>query len=154
MLFVEFLDSVSQLRQRVFFSAAMDIRTEISLRQQTLYNSWSNAFDLKEKVILEVSNRSFYFFGSSKKVEPKVDYFYCRKAYREWPQIQDPQILTVWNPIESIDLRFLVQLFWKIRRSKSFDLILLLRLLPSDQKHSTRNCIKFADATRFRSECP
>ena len=41
----------------VFFSAAMDIETEISLRLQTLYNSWTNAFDLKEKVEVEVSKR-------------------------------------------------------------------------------------------------
>ena len=49
-LCVEFLDSVSWPRQRFLFFAAMDIRTEISLRQQALWNSWSNAFDPKEKV--------------------------------------------------------------------------------------------------------
>ena len=36
-------------------------------RHQTLYNSWSNAFDLKEKVILKVSKQSYYFFEPRKK---------------------------------------------------------------------------------------
>ena len=67
------------------------------------------------------------------------------KAYRDGPQIQDPQILTVGNPIESKDMRLLDQLFFVVRGSNSIVLILLIRIFPSDQKHSTRNCIKFAD---------
>ena len=54
----------------------MDIGTEISLRLQTLYNSWSNAFDQKEKVEVEVSNRLSYFRDLFKKVAPKVAYPY------------------------------------------------------------------------------
>ena len=67
----------------LFYFAAIDIETEISLRLQTLYNSWSNAFDLKEKVELEVSKRLSYFRAPRKKVGPRVAYFYCRKAYRD-----------------------------------------------------------------------
>ena len=35
--------------------------------------------------------------------------------------------------------------FFEVRGSNSIVLILLIRIFPSDQKHSTRNCIKFAD---------
>ena len=51
---------------------------------------------------------------------------------------------TVGNPIESKDTRLWGQLFFVVWGSKSFVDTLLLRLFPSDQKHSTRNCIKFA----------
>ena len=110
--------------------------------EQALYNSWSNAFDPKEKFESEVSKRCCYFLEPRKKVGPKVDYFYCRKAYRDWPQIRDPQILTVWNPIECKDMRLLGQLFFELRGNNSIVLILSIRIFPSDQKHSTRNCIK------------
>ena len=50
------------------------------------------------------------------------------------------------NPIESKDVRLLGQLFLEVRGSNSIVLILLIRIFPSDQKHSTRNCIKFAHA--------
>ena len=40
---------------------------------------------------------------------------------------------------------FPANFFFGVRGSNSIVLILLLRLFPSDQKHSTRNCIKFAD---------
>ena len=36
------------------------------------------------------------------------------------------------------------QLFFEVRRSNSIELILLIRIFPSDQKHSIRNCMKFA----------
>ena len=36
-------------------------------------------------------------------------------------------------------------IIFEVRGSPSSVLILLLRLLPSDQKHSTRTCIKFVD---------
>ena len=42
--------------------------------------------------------------------------------------------------------RLLGQLFFEIWGSNSIDLILLIRIFPSDRKHSTRNCIKFAHA--------
>ena len=58
--------------------------------------------------------------------------------------MQDAQIFTVGNPIESKDTRLLGQLFFGIWVSNSIVLILLLRLFPWDQKHSTRNCTKFA----------
>ena len=45
----------------------------------------------------------------------------------------------------SKNVPLLDQLFFGVRGSKSFVDTLLLRLNPSDQKHSTRNCIKFAD---------
>ena len=48
------------------------------------------------------------------------------------------------NPIESRDVPLLGQLFWRDHGTKRVDLILPLRLFPSDQKHSTRNCINFA----------
>ena len=76
-----------------------------------------------------------------KKVGPKMVHFYCRKAYRDWLQIQDPQILTVGSPIESKDVWLLGQLFWRDDGSKRAVLILSLRLLPSDQKHSNREHI-------------
>ena len=40
-------------------------------------------------------------------------------------------------------MRLLDQLFWEVRGSYGTVLILLLRLFPSDQKHSTRKCTKF-----------
>ena len=46
-------------------------------------------------------------------------HFYCMKAYRDWLQIQDPQILTVGSPIESKDVWLLGQLFWRDDGSKS-----------------------------------
>ena len=61
---------------KVFYFAAIDIQTEISLRLQTLYNSWTNAFDPKEKVEVKVSKRPSYFFDLWKKVGPKVAYPY------------------------------------------------------------------------------
>ena len=79
-----------------------------------------------------------------KKVGPKVAYFYCMKTYRDWPQIHDPQILTVGNPIESEDTRLLGHLFFGVRGSNSIVDTLLLRIFPSDQKQKSRNCIKFA----------
>jgi hypothetical protein len=48
----------------------------------------------------------------------------------------------VGSPIESEDVWLSGQLFWSVRGSKRVVLILSLRLFPSDQKHSTRNCIK------------
>ena len=73
---VEFLDSVSDHVGFCFYFVAIDIETESSLRQHTLYNSWSNAFDLKEKVEVEVSKRHSYFRDLSKKVAPKVAHPY------------------------------------------------------------------------------
>ena len=72
---VEFLDSVSDHVGYLFYFAAIDIETEISLGLQTLYNSWSNAFDLKEKVELEVSKRLSYFRDLSKKLPQKSNIF-------------------------------------------------------------------------------
>ena len=66
----------SEFLEYIFFSAAIDIRNEISSRQQTLYNSWTNAFDLKEKFEVEVSKRLSYFRDLSKKVAPKVAHPY------------------------------------------------------------------------------
>ena len=120
-----------------FFSSRHSEREK--LRQQTLYNSWSNAFDPKEKFELKVSKRCYYFLEPLQKSGPKAAYFYCVKSYRDGPQIQDPQILTVGNPIESKDMRLLGQLFFEVRRSNSIVLVLLSRIFPSDQKHSTRN---------------
>ena len=137
----------------VFFLRGYQHSEREKWRQHSLYNSWTFAFDLKEKVEVKVYQRSYYFLRSRKKVGPKVAYFYCGKAYRDWPLIQDPKIFTVWNPIESKDLRLLGQLLGAVWRSKKVVLILLLRLFPSDQKHSSRNCLKFVDVKRFRSEC-
>ena len=109
------------------------------------YNSWSNTFDPKEKFELKVSKRCYYFLEPPPKSGPKIAHFLLYEAYKYWPQIQDPQILTVGNPIESKDMRLWGQLFFRGRRSKRVVLILLLRIFPSDQKHSSRNCIKFAD---------
>ena len=67
------------------------------------------------------------------------------KTYRDWPQIHDPQILTVGNPIESEDTRLLGQLFFVVWGSKSFVDTLFLRIFPSDQNQKSRNCIKIAD---------
>ena len=58
-------------KTNLFYFAATDIQTEISLRPQTLYNSWTNAFDLEEKVEVEVSKRLSDFRDLSKKVVPK-----------------------------------------------------------------------------------
>ena len=55
---VEFLDSVSEKFYYFFYSAAIDIETEISLEIETLYNSWSNATDPKEKVNSRREKRS------------------------------------------------------------------------------------------------
>ena len=59
--------------------------------------------------------------------------------------MQDAQIFTVGNPIESKDMRLLGQLFFEVPGSDSIVLILLIRIFRSDQKHSTRNCMKLAD---------
>ena len=67
----------------VFFFAAIDIETEISLEIETKYIAGSNAFDPKEKVEGKVSKRLSYFFEPPKKVGPKVVHFYCGKAYRD-----------------------------------------------------------------------
>ena len=66
------------------------------------------------------------------------------KTYRDWPQIQDPQMPTVGNPIESKDTRLWGQLFFVVWGSKSFVDTLLLRLNTSDRKHSTRHNKYFA----------
>ena len=42
-------------------------------------------------------------------------------------------------------MRLWGQLFFVVWGSKSFVDTLLRRIFPSDQKHSTRHCIKFAD---------
>ena len=110
--------------------------------EQAVYNSWSNAFDPKRFYKKKVSKRLSYFHHLSKKVGPKVTYFYCGNAYRDWPQIRDPQIRTVGNPIETKEKRLLGQLFFEVRGSNSIVLLLSIRIFPSDQKHSTRNCIK------------
>ena len=60
----------------VFFFAAIDIDTEISLEIKTLYISGSNAFDQKEKVEGKVSKRLSYFLEPPKKVGPKVTHPY------------------------------------------------------------------------------
>ena len=70
-------------------------------------------------------------------------HFYCRKAYRDWRQIQDSQILTVGSPIESKDVWLSGQLFWSVWESKRAVLILIFYRIFSDQKHSTRQCRKF-----------
>ena len=72
LLFVEFLDSVSQHPQIFFYFSGVDIDTEISLEIETKYIAGSNAFDPKEKVEGKVSKRLSYFLGRSKKVGPKV----------------------------------------------------------------------------------
>ena len=64
------------------------------------------AFDPKEKFELKVSNRCYYFLEPPDKIGRKAHIFYCMKAYRDWPQTQNPQILTVGNVIESKDMRF------------------------------------------------
>ena len=50
----------------VFFFAAIDIETEISLEIETKYIAGSNAFDPKEKVEGKVSKRLSYFRDLSK----------------------------------------------------------------------------------------
>ena len=87
-----------------FYFAAIDIETEISLEIESKYVPGSNAFDPKEKVEGKVSKRFSDFDEPPKKVHPKVTHFYCGKVYRDWLQIQDPQILTEGNPIESKDM--------------------------------------------------
>ena len=86
------------------YFAASDIETEISLEIESKYVPGSNAFDPKEKVEGKVSKRFSDFDEPPKKVHPKVAHFYCGKAYRDWLQIQEPQILTVRSPIESKDV--------------------------------------------------
>ena len=71
---------------------------------ESKYVPGSNAFDPKGQAEGKISKRLSYFRDLSKKVDPKVVHFYCRKAYIDWPQIQDPQILTVGKPIESKDV--------------------------------------------------
>ena len=100
---------------------------------------------IRKDSIKKVSKRLSYFHHLPKKVRPKVTYFYCGNAYRDWPQIQDPQILTVGSPIETKDMRLLGQLFWRDDGSKRAVLILCFYRIFSDQKHSTRKCIKLAD---------
>ena len=80
---VEFLDSVSQRSDFLFYFAGIGIDTEISLEIETKYVSGSNAFDPKAKVEGKVSKRHSYFLGHSKKVGPKMVHFYCMKAYRD-----------------------------------------------------------------------
>ena len=129
-----------------FFSAAMDNESEIFYVSKLwaipgavlLIRKDSITKSIKTTLLLE-------FFVPPKKCGPKVAYFYCGKAYRDWPQIQDRQILTVGNPIESKDMRLWGQLFFRGRRSKRIVLILSLRLFSSDQKRSSRNYIKLAD---------
>ena len=82
---VEFLDSVSQYLGFFFYSAGIDIDTEISLEIETKYVPGSNAFDPKRFYKKEVSKRLSYFRDLSKKVGPKVVHFYCMKSYRDWP---------------------------------------------------------------------
>ena len=92
--------------------------------QETLYNSWSNAFDPNEKFEWKVSKRCYYFLEPPQKSGPKIAHFYCMKAYRDWLQIQDPQILTVGSPMESKDVWLSGQLFLSVRGSKRAVLIL------------------------------
>ena len=70
---VEFLDSVSQHSDFFFYSAGIDIDTEISLEIETKYVSGSNAFDPKAKVEGKESKRLSYFRDLSKKVGPKPE---------------------------------------------------------------------------------
>ena len=51
----------------------MGIQIEISLRQQALYNSSTNAFDPKKKAQVKVSKPTSYFFESPQKSDPKVE---------------------------------------------------------------------------------
>ena len=60
---VEFLDSVSERSEIIFYFAAIDIETEISLEIETKYVHGSNAFDPKEKFEGKVSKRLSYFLG-------------------------------------------------------------------------------------------
>ena len=61
-------------------------------------------------------------------------------------RIGDPgSAVNLYRISYSKNVRLFGQLFFEVQGSPSFVLILLLRLFPSDQKHSTRNCIKFAD---------
>ena len=76
MLFVEFLDSVSQHLGTFFYFSGFGIHTEISLEIETKYIAGSNAFDPKEKVEVKVSRRLSYFLGRSKKVDPKITHPY------------------------------------------------------------------------------
>ena len=144
LLFVEFLDSVSATTWIFFFSAAIDNGDEIFYTSK-LYTFPGRMLLIRKDSIKKVSKRLSYFFVPPKKCGPKVAHFYCGKAYRDWPQIQDRQILTVGNPIESKDMRLWGQLFFRGRRSKRIVLILSLRLFSSDQKRSSRNYIKLAD---------
>ena len=57
------------------YFAAIGIEAEISLDLQTLYNSWSNAFDPKGKVEGKVSKRLSYFRNLSKKLVQKWNIF-------------------------------------------------------------------------------
>ena len=71
LLFVEFLDSVSQHPQIFFYFAGVDIHTEISLEIETKYIAGSNAFDPKEKVEGKVSKRLSNFFEPPQKMDQK-----------------------------------------------------------------------------------
>ena len=73
---VEFLDSVSQQFDFFFYSAGIDIDTEISLEIETKYVPGSNAFDPKRFYKKEVSKRLSYFRDLSKKVDPNVTHPY------------------------------------------------------------------------------
>ena len=53
-----------------------------------------------------------------KKSWQKVEHFYCGKAYRDCPQMQDAQIFTVGNPTESKDLRLWVHFFQGPKKSE------------------------------------
>ena len=92
-----------QQNQNIFYFAAIDIQAEISLEIERKYVPGSNAFDPKRFYKKQVSKRLSNLRDPSKKVGSKVVHFYCMKSYRDWPQIEDPQILTVGNPIESND---------------------------------------------------
>ena len=45
----------------------------------------------------------------------------------------------------SENMRLSVHFWGEVRGSNSIVLILLIRIFPSDQKHSTRNCMMFVD---------
>ena len=73
-----------------FFSTAITIENEKN-DVSNLYAIPGRMLCSEGKVEVEVSKRSSDFLEPRKKVGRKVAHFYCRKFYRDWPQIQIPR---------------------------------------------------------------
>ena len=109
------------------------------------YVPGSNAFDPKRFYKKEVSKRLSYFCDLSKKLPQKLHIVTLyRVSHSEDLRILDLRSISIGFPtVKKCD--FWANFFFEIRRSRRSILILLLPLLASDQKNSSRNCIKFAD---------